>query len=282
MSHRCWHGGVQPSLAAPEGLAARAVATVGAAGELLACNAATPITNTQVPTFAGILTTMGLGAASWGGAPGTATGQMRMRRIAFYTRQLTTGQARALAASGSSLDTTVLAHDSGTIATQTADAAAGNVVLLRPSAATGRYLQIDVASPSAAFIDLGRLVAGPLWRLTRAFAYGVQEGRLILDRRDRNTFTGTEFPVPALANPRVTRFTLPLLTPAEIKGQHRNMLRAMGAMGDALWIPETSLSQAEMNVRSIWGAVAEAGAEALASRDSFPGSSRSFVITERV
>ena len=60
------------------------------------------------------------------------------------------------------------------------------------------------------------------------------------------------------------------------------MLRAMGAVGDALWIPETGLSQAELNTRSIWGAVAEAGAEALASRDSFPGLSRSFVITERV
>ena len=174
------------------------------------------------------------------------------------------------------------AFDTGTLDCQTGDATGGNVVLLPATQAVGRYLQVDIADPGAAVIDLGRLVSGPLWRLTRAFAYGMQEGRLILDHRDRNAFTGAEFPVPALANPRVTRFTLPLLTPAEIKGQHRNMLRAMGAMGDALWIPETSLSQAEMNARSIWGAVAEAGAEALASRDSFPGSSRSFVITERV
>ncbi len=75
---------------------------------------------------------------------------------------------------------------------------------------------------------------------------------------------------------------MPLLTSAEIKGQHRNMLHAMGAAGDALWIPETTLSQAELNARSVWGAVAEAGAEALAARDSFPGSSRSFAITERL
>ena len=174
------------------------------------------------------------------------------------------------------------AFDSGTLNCLTDDGANGNVVLLASSAAVGRYLQVDIADPGAAVIDLGRLVSGALWRPTRAFAYGVQEGRLILDRRDRNTFTGAEFPVPALANPRVTRFTLPLLTPAEIKGQHRNMLRAMGAVGDALWIPETGLAQAELNARSIWGAVAEAGAEALASRNSFPGSSRSFVITERV
>jgi hypothetical protein len=112
--------------------------------------------------------------------------------------------------------------------------------------------------------------------------FDLQEGRLILDRRDRNPLTCAEFPVPALANPRITRFSLPLLTSAEIKDQHRDMLRAMGAAGDALWIPETTLSQAEMNARSIWGAVADAGAEALASRDSFVGSSRSFAITERI
>jgi hypothetical protein len=110
----------------------------------------------------------------------------------------------------------------------------------------------------------------------------VQEGRLILDRRDRNPFTGAAFPVTALANPRITRFSLPLLTTAEVKGQHRAMLRAMGAAGDSLWIPDTGLSRAEMNIRSVWGAVAEAGAEALVSHDSVPGSSRSFVITERV
>jgi hypothetical protein len=60
---------------------------------------------------------------------------------------------------------------------------------------------------------------------------------LIFERRDRNALTGAEFPVPALANPKVTRFSLPLLTSAEIQGEHRSMLRAMGAAGDALWSP---------------------------------------------
>lgn len=80
----------------------------------------------------------------------------------------------------------------------------------------------------------------------------------------------------------MTRFSLPLLSSTEIKGQHRAMLRALSAVGDALWIPETSLGQAELNVRSIWGAVAAPGDEAATSRDSFPGSSRSFRIIERV
>ncbi len=110
----------------------------------------------------------------------------------------------------------------------------------------------------------------------------MQEGRLVLDRRDRNPFTSGAFPVAALANPRVPRFSLLLLTTAEVKGQHRAMLRAMSAAGDALWIPDTGLSRAEMIIRSISGAVAEPGAEAMTSHDSFVGSSRSFTITERV
>jgi hypothetical protein len=87
---------------------------------------------------------------------------MHLRRVVFYGRQLTAGQARALAASGSTLDATALAHDSGAIAAQTGDATAGNVVLLRAAPASGRYLQVDLIDPSASFIDIGRLVAGPL------------------------------------------------------------------------------------------------------------------------
>ncbi|OJY76134.1 MAG: hypothetical protein BGP12_01115 [Rhodospirillales bacterium 70-18] len=72
----------------------------------------------------------------------------------------------------------------------------------------------------------------------------------MLGRRDRNPLTGASFPVPALADPRVTRFSLLLLSGAEIKGQHR----AVGPVGDALRIPETTLNQAELNARSLWGA----------------------------
>ncbi len=173
-----------------------------------------------------------------------------------------------------SFDTTALSADTG-------DAAGGNAILLNSAGAPGRYMRIDITDASVSQIAIGRLVAGPVWRLNRAFAYGVQEGRLVLDHRDRNPFSGAAFPVAALANPRVTRFSLPLLTATEVKGQHRAMLRAMGTAWDALWMPDTGLSRAEMNIRSIWGAVAEPGAEAMTSRDSFVGSSRSFTITER-
>jgi hypothetical protein len=260
----------------------RVAASTGAAGVALAANASGSTTNAAVPTSNGMFALVGLGGASWGGAPGGATGVMLLRHIAVYTRQLTAGQVTAAASTGSTLDTATLLHDSGIIAAETGDEAGGNVVLLAPATVTTRYLRVEVTADGATAIDIGQLVAGPLWRPSRAFAYGVTEGREMLDRRDRNPLTGASFPVPALANPRVTRFSLPLLSGAEVRGQHRAMLRALGAIGDALWIPETSLSQAELNARSIWGAVAAPGDEAATSRDSFPGSSRSFRIIERV
>lgn len=225
-----------------------------------------------------------LGGSPWGnpGLIGLASGVGIYQRWALYPTRLTDGQVIALASTGSSRVAPAVTHDSGALAAAIDAASQGNVVLLRSSTATGRYLLVDVSAPGAVFIDIGRIVAGPLWRISRAVAYGVQEGRETLDRRDRNSLTGAEFPVPALANPRIARFTLPLLSATEIRTQHRAFLAALGGAGEALWIPETSLAPAELNARSIWGAVAAPGEEALAIRDSPVGTSRSFRIVERV
>jgi hypothetical protein len=223
-----------------------------------------------------------VGGSPWGGPPyGAATGIIHVRHVAFWTKRLSDAQCTALALTGSSLVPALLAHDSGVLAAQTGDAANGNVVLLRSGAAMGRYLQVDVAAPGMDTVDIGRLVAGPLWRVAHGPAYGLQEGREVLDRRDRNALTGAEFPVPALANPRVVRFTLPLLSTAEVRGEHRRMLRALGAAAEALWMPDVGLSLAEMNARSMWGAVAVAGEDAATTRDSPAAWSRSFRIAER-
>ena len=173
------------------------------------------------------------------------------------------------------------ALDTGVVDAATDADAGGNEALIT-AAATGRYLQVDVNAPGALTVDIGRLVAGPLWRLAHGPAYGLQEGRAILDRRDRNALTGAEFAVPALANPRVGRFTLPLLSAAEVRGDHRRMLRALGAAGEALWLPEVGLAQVEMNARAVWGAVAVPGEDGAATRDSPVGWSRTFRVVERV
>ncbi|MCZ8146841.1 MAG: hypothetical protein O9325_03180 [Roseomonas sp.] len=174
------------------------------------------------------------------------------------------------------------AHDSGILPAHTGDEANGNVVLLRSGVASARYLLVDVADTSLATIDIGILAAGPLWRLTRGMAYGVREGRLILDQRDRNPLTGAEFIMPALANPRFASFTLPALSRAEATDAHRDLVRRLGAARDALWIPETGDTRAETNRRAIWGAVNQPGEEAAAARGNFPLLNRAFRIVERL
>jgi hypothetical protein len=116
-------------------------------------------------------------------------------------------------------------------------------VLVLPAPVTARYLRVDLTDGAAAFMDIRLLVAGQLWRLQRGPACGIREGRVILDRRDRNRFTGAEFPVPAIINPRFAAFPLPALSVAKARNQHHDHLRQLGAAGDALCdlTPESSL-----------------------------------------
>ena len=174
------------------------------------------------------------------------------------------------------------AHDSGPLPAHTGDEANGNVVLLRSGAAYARYLLVDVAVASLAAIDSGILAAGPLWRVGRGMAYGVREGRLILDQRDRNPLTGAEFVGPALAHPRFAAFTLPALSRAEATEAHLDLMRRLGPARDALWILDTGDTRAETNRRAIWGAVNQPGEEAAAARGSFPLLNRAFRIVERL
>jgi hypothetical protein len=88
--------------------------------------------------------------------------------------------------------------------------------------------------------------------------------------------------VPAIVNPRMAAFTLPALSVAEARNQHRDLLRRLGAAADALWIAELGDSLAERNCRAIWGAVNAPGEEASASRDSYPFAVRAVRMVERV
>ena len=278
-----WHVIGGPSPASIGGSVNAAVTLVGAAsatGKSFVRNAAQTL-NVAAFALPAAMDRVSLGGAPWGAPPGTASGIGTYQRLALYGSRLLDTQTLQLGATGSSLVPAAVAHDSGVLAASTDAASQGNVVLLRSSAATGRYLLVDATAPAAALIDIGRLVAGPLWRVSRAVAYGVQEGRETLDRRDRNPLTGAEFPVPALVNPRVARFALPLLSSAEIRAQHRLMMAALGGAGEALWIPETTLALAEMNARSLWGAIAMPGEESMSVRDTPAGNARTFRIVER-
>ena len=108
------------------------------------------------------------------------------------------------------------------------------------------------------------------------------KGRVMLDRRGRNPYTGAEFPVPAIVNPRMAAFTLPALSTAEVRNQHREMLCRLGAARDRLWIAELTDSIAERNRRAIWGAMDAPGEDAASGRDSLPLASRVVRMVDRV
>ncbi len=59
-------------------------------------------------------------------------------------------------------------------------------------------------------------------------------------------------------------------------------MRRLGAARDALWIPETTDTPAEMNRRTIWDAVNQPGEEAAAARGRFPLLNRASRIVERL
>lgn len=174
------------------------------------------------------------------------------------------------------------AWDTGAVSADTGSDANGNIVVVRSAGpAFGRYLLVQLQDGTLTDIDVGFLAVGALWRMTRAQAYGFREGRLVLDQRERNPLTGAEFPVPALRNPRFTAFAVQHTTDAEWRAQGRAMLDRLGGVGDALWIPDTGLSQAELNRRAIWGAAAQPGDDFGAERANFVGWSQAWRLIER-
>lgn len=186
----------------------------------------------------------------------------------------------------STVDTTGAAGDgwdSGLLAASTDYKANGNIVVVRSAGtATGRYLLVEVFDGSLSVIDIGYLAAGALWRLPQSASYGEREGRIILDREDRNPLTGAAFPVAALNNPRFAAFSIGLLSSSDITGEHRTMLAQLGGAKPALWIPDISLTQAEMNQRSLWGGIAMPGQETAFEQYNIGAYRRDWRIVERV
>ena len=232
-----------------------------------------------------------LGVSSAGGFYAFVTidllAQVDIRCVALISTTLDSAQSpvlvRARLATADATGVAGDAWDTGSVLAETGTASNGNVVLVRAAgAATGRYLLVEIGAHAAQEIDIGRIVAGPLWALQNAHAYGIEEGRVALARRDRNALTGAEFPVPSLIDPRFAAFTLPVLTTAEARGEHRTMVATVGAAGDVLWIPDLALTQAELNLRSLWGAHVQPGEGAAAVRAALNVHSRALRITERV
>lgn len=209
-------------------------------------------------------------------------GSLPVDCVAFIS---TTATANALVRVRlSSVDITGAAGDvwdTGGATADTGDEANGNVIIVRAAGTvSGRYLLAELADASLTVIDIGVVAVGALWRLTRAQAFGYGEGRMIGGTRDTNQLTRAEFPAPALLNPRFTSFQV-AVSPRADADIGREMRRRLGSEHDALWIPDLSLSQTEMNNRSIWGAAFQAGGDAGHVRSVFPGWNTAWRMNER-
>lgn len=156
----------------------------------------------------------------------------------------------------------------------------GAVVHVPPAPVTARYVGFRIDDPTLAWIDVGRFVAGPLWRTAKAWQYGAQLGRLDLSVREQNPTTGAEFG-RAGPRPRAMLFTLPALTAAEAEGDLEAMDRTVGAAGDVLWIPDVTRTAAALAQTAIWGSFRPVG-ESLATRANFVQLGRAFRLVERL
>lgn len=193
--------------------------------------------------------------------------------------------AETLTVTGSTSDATGAAGDAIASTTATAtdpDRNRGMVVKLLSADVAVRYLRLAWSGISGATLDIGGLAVMPTIRLQRDISPGMAQGRIPTGLRQANRYTGAEFRVAGLVNRRVARFTLPYLQATEYAGSIRNMLADTTPADDVLWIPLTTLSQAELNAQSIYGGLAVPDQEAMLTRDFPLNATASFMLTERV
>lgn len=181
-------------------------------------------------------------------------------------------------ADASNTDPTGATAEEGTASVTAAGTSASRYNVHIPASGwSARYLRITVSGLSAG-CDIGLAFAGPVMRLSYGIQ-GLEEGRLMLDGRDRNPRSGVEFNLPSLMNPRYVAGTLARLTRAEIAGGMRTLLEG-GAVADVLFIPSMEDTQAELSARCIWGSINDAGSRAGLRRAGILGA-RNFVVTDR-
>lgn len=175
------------------------------------------------------------------------------------------------------------AWDTGVVSASTGDEANGQVVVVRTAGtAAGRYLLVELVDATLPVVDVGILAAGALLRLDTYPVLGQVTGRRILDQRLVNSFTGAQFPMPALRNPRFEAFTIDLISEADVIGDLRTMLARTGAWRDGLYIPDIDATQSELNNRSIWGALAEPGQDVGSEAYNVGAYRRAWRVVERL
>lgn len=181
----------------------------------------------------------------------------------------------------STLDPTCVANlllDTGVQATVTSPNYNGNVIACF-AAVSARYWRIDIAAANNP-IDIGLAPLGLLFRPSRNFQYGAQEGVIDLSTRDTNPDTGAAFGVagPKL---RTKMFTIQGLTKSEVRSDLAAVDLNQGASGDVLFVEDPDDTWINRARDSIYGSYRQMGPD-LATRVGAQVWARSFRLTERL
>ncbi len=173
-----------------------------------------------------------------------------------------------------------LLYDSTALSGVTDTAYTGAVIGCLPAPVTARYVRWDLTQASGP-IDVGLAPCGLLWRPSRNFSYGGQEGRVDGSMREVNTDTGAEFGL-ALPQRRTKLLSFPAFTKGEARAELDQMDRLVGAAGDVLFVEDSDASWADRARDALWGSFRQPGAGALATRSALNMFGRTFPLTERL
>jgi len=156
----------------------------GSVASVQATIATTPITNLQDPQPRRRVRLMGSSAT----ITADLGAEVPVDCVALISTTLGTG-AMVQARLSNVANFSVTLADTGLLNAEAQDESQGNVALVFPGPVTTRYLRVDLTDGAAPYMDIGLLVSGQLWRLQRGTAYGIREGRVMLDL-NRTGFAG--------------------------------------------------------------------------------------------
>lgn len=133
-------------------------------------------------------------------------------------------------------------YDSGTVAAGL-DTDTGYALHLPGATQIYRYMRVTLADTGAAFLDVGRLWAGGVFRPGIGPTYdGYSEGRVDASEVERAPWSGAQF-VDQRASWRFVTPIWRLLTEAEALDTCREIARRVGARGQVLVLPNTESSR---------------------------------------
>lgn len=156
----------------------------------------------------------------------------------------------------------------------------GAIIGCLPTPVSARYIRWDVTQASGP-IDIGLAPCGLLWRPSRNFSFGGQEGLLDSSQRDLNQDTGAEFGLDGVVR-RTKQLTFAAFNKTEARSDLLKMDRVK-ASGDVLFVEDPDATWYERARDGIWGSFRQPGTSApMNQRQSVNVFSRAMTLVERI